>query len=228
MLSFQIFPMFEKDIRPKLESIGYQNIDLIKDAFNDSQTNVLCNVPKFQNSVIQELTCQCSVHLKQVADIPRLFRRTNREVPTKTSSYTTGLFKPLNMFFSEHKAILSESRKQAIAKQVLENLAQQYYTSTSDVLTSVKKMEDSLKRLKKARGTGVSTGLPGMTDDDKIRQQLIIDIEHYAQQVESFGFDSKTLHGFTQLSALCEEARIAMTNPNPSSSSSALTPKPAS
>eukprot|EP00106_Octopus_bimaculoides_P001032 XP_014768474.1 PREDICTED: conserved oligomeric Golgi complex subunit 2-like [Octopus bimaculoides] len=224
----EIFPMFEKDIRPKLESIGYQNIDLIKDAFNDSQTNVLCNVPKFQNSVIQELTCQCSVHLKQVADIPRLFRRTNREVPTKTSSYTTGLFKPLNMFFSEHKAILSESRKQAIAKQVLENLAQQYYTSTSDVLTSVKKMEDSLKRLKKARGTGVSTGLPGMTDDDKIRQQLIIDIEHYAQQVESFGFDSKTLHGFTQLSALCEEARIAMTNPNPSSSSSALTPKPAS
>ncbi|XP_029642669.1 conserved oligomeric Golgi complex subunit 2 [Octopus sinensis] len=227
--SERIFPMFEKDIRPKLESIGYQNIDLIKDAFNDSQTNVLCNVPKFQNSVIQELTCQCSVHLKQVADIPRLFRRTNREVPTKTSSYTTGLFKPLNMFFSEHKAILSESRKQAIAKQVLENLAQQYYTSTSDVLTSVKKMEDSLKRLKKARGTGVSTGLPGMTDDDKIRQQLIIDIEHYAQQVESFGFDSKTLHGCTQLSALCEEARIAMTNPNPSSSSSsALTPKPAS
>ena len=47
-------------------------------------------------------------------------------------------------------------------------------------------MEDSLKRLKKARGTGVSIGTQGMSDDDKIRQQLIIDIEYYGQQVSIF------------------------------------------
>lgn len=54
---------------------------------------------------------------------------------------------------------------------------------TLDVLTSVKKMEDSLKRLKKVRGTDKSVGNQGMTDDDKIRQQLILDITSYGNQV---------------------------------------------
>ena len=57
-----------------------------------------------------------------------------------------------------------------------------FYTVTSDVLTAVKKMEDSLKRLKKGRGTEKS-GSQGMTDDDKIRQQLILDIGFYGDQV---------------------------------------------
>jgi len=56
---------------------------------------------------------------------------------------------------------------------------------TSDVLTSVKKMEDSLKRLKKVRGTDKSSGNQGMSDDDKIRQQLILDITNYGEQVRN-------------------------------------------
>lgn len=58
-----------------------------------------------------------------------------------------------------------------------------YFSSTSDVLTSVKKMEESLKRLKKGRGTDKSSGSHGFTDDDKIRQQVVLDIENYGQQV---------------------------------------------
>ena len=56
-----------------------------------------------------------------------------------------------------------------------------YYTVTSDVLTSVKKMEDSLKRLKKVRGTEKTS--QGISDDDKIRTQLILDIASYGDQV---------------------------------------------
>lgn len=44
-------------------------------------------------------------------------------------------------------------------------------------------MEESLKRLKKGRGTDKSSGSQGFTDDDKIRQQVMIDIENYGQQV---------------------------------------------
>lgn len=44
-------------------------------------------------------------------------------------------------------------------------------------------MEDSLKRLKKVRGTEKSSGSQGMSDDDKIRQQLVLDISNYGTQV---------------------------------------------
>ena len=56
--------------------------------------------------------------------------------------------------------------------------------ATNDVLMSVKKMEESLKRLKKVRGTDKGQGSHGMSDDDKIRQQLILDIQHFGTQVK--------------------------------------------
>ena len=57
-----------------------------------------------------------------------------------------------------------------------------FHTVTSDVLTAVKKMEDSLKRLKKGRSAEKERS-QGMSDDDKIRQQLIVDIGFYGDQV---------------------------------------------
>ena len=51
------------------------------------------------------------------------------------------------------------------------------------MLTSVKKMEDSLKRLKKARGGHTSSGSQGMSDDDKIRLQFEIDVKGFGDQV---------------------------------------------
>lgn len=57
----------------------------------------------------------------------------------------------------------------------------------SDVLSSVRKMEESLKRLKQARKStptnpvGPSGG--GMSDDDKIRLQLALDVEYLGEQV---------------------------------------------
>ena len=58
----------------------------------------------------------------------------------------------------------------------------------SDVLHSVKKMEESLKRLKQARKTNPanpsgSSGSGGMSDDDKIRLQLALDVAYLGEQV---------------------------------------------
>jgi len=58
-----------------------------------------------------------------------------------------------------------------------------YLAVTSDVLTSVKKMEESLRRLRTARGTGSAGGSQGMSDDDKIRLQLCLDVKELRTQV---------------------------------------------
>lgn len=57
------------------------------------------------------------------------------------------------------------------------------------MLSSVKKMEESLKRLKQARRTAASNPVGtngGMSDDNKIRLQLALDVEYFGKQV-SFG-----------------------------------------
>lgn len=55
-----------------------------------------------------------------------------------------------------------------------------YSSTTNDVLTSVKKMEESLKRLKRGKASQTAGG---MSDDDKIRLQLHLDVQEYGKQV---------------------------------------------
>lgn len=62
-----------------------------------------------------------------------------------------------------------------------------YCETISEVLTSVRKMEESLKRLKQARkgaATAATAGANGgPTDDGKIRLQLALDVEYLGEQV---------------------------------------------
>lgn len=62
-----------------------------------------------------------------------------------------------------------------------------YYETISEVLSSVRKMEESLKRLKQARkGATAATTVAGSgapTDDSKIRLQLALDVEYLGEQV---------------------------------------------
>lgn len=64
-----------------------------------------------------------------------------------------------------------------------------YLNATSDLLTSVKKTEDSLSKLKRSRRSTVAAAGPaaGVTDDNKIRLQIALDVEAYAEQVKADG-----------------------------------------
>ena len=60
-----------------------------------------------------------------------------------------------------------------------------YLGIISDVLMSVKRKEDSLKKLKQCgrRSHDTVGGTVSMSDDDKIRLQLSLDIEAFVNQV---------------------------------------------
>lgn len=62
-----------------------------------------------------------------------------------------------------------------------------YFETISEVLSSVRKMEESLKRLKQARKGAATIAAAGSnggpTDDGKIRLQLALDVEYLGEQV---------------------------------------------
>ncbi|XP_061173023.1 conserved oligomeric Golgi complex subunit 2-like [Saccostrea echinata] len=209
-LSSHIFYMFDSTIKPKLTAIGCTSLEEFKECLTECSEEIKAKLPKFQAHLVEEITTQCSAHLKQVNDIPRLYRRTNKEVPSKQSSYVINLLKPIKMFTEEHSDILDEKLKLQMFQEVLDSLTESYYSATSDVLMSVKKVEDSLKRLKKNRGSDKSSGNQGMTDDDKIREQFIVDIDNYSAQLNQYG-DFGDMESLKKLRSLAEEAKSAMT-----------------
>ncbi|ESO93530.1 hypothetical protein LOTGIDRAFT_232605 [Lottia gigantea] len=203
---------FDTEIAPLLEKESVGNISVLKDCIKECIVNIEERQPKFQLFITSDIIKQCSVYLKQVSDIPRLYRKTNREVPSKPSNYIISLEKPLKNFLEEHQ--LESKQKADFLTQVFSSLTEQYITVTSDVLTSVKKMEESLKRLKKARGTDKSSdsNSHGMSDDDKVRQQIILDIDCYGNQISGHGIDKSAVNGFDKLLELAQDAKSAMTS----------------
>lgn len=77
----------------------------------------------------------------------------------------------------------------------------------NEVLTSVQKTEESLRRLKNLR-TGTtnpgSTSTSGMSDDDKIRLQLHVDITAWSNGIEKLGIDRKSIDKLNDLIQLVD------------------------
>lgn len=85
--------------------------------------------------------------------------------------------------------------------------------AVADVLTSVQKTEESLRRLKNLRekaapnsATATTDQRPLMTDDDKIRLQLQVDVLHWAEAIGQLGVQCDGVDRLGELLELVEES----------------------
>ncbi|XP_007903668.2 conserved oligomeric Golgi complex subunit 2 isoform X1 [Callorhinchus milii] len=196
-------------IRPKLEHVGLENFSLISEALADSQSSLVARIPALSDRITEELSESCFSYLKNASEVPRLYRRTNKELPTKASLYVENALKPFHRLQSEYGNVVKDYRMQEWMTGALKNSIGRYYETVSDVLSSVKKMEESLKRLKQARKSANISSIgtnSGNSDDSKIRLQLAFDVESLGERIQGLGLKTST---FAQFSALLELVQAA-------------------
>lgn len=212
-------PELLETIKPKLEVMGFKNFSSISAALEDSQLSLSACVPALSEKITQDLSESCFSHLKSALEVPRLYRRTNKEVPVTASSYVDSALKPLYQLQSRHKDKLKQATIRQWLEATLSESTHKYYETVSDVLNSVRKMEESLKRLKQARRTtpASSAGLSGggMSDDDKIRRQLALDVAYLGEQIEKMGLRTKDIRSFPALAELVAAAKDQATAEQP-------------
>ncbi|XP_025050633.1 conserved oligomeric Golgi complex subunit 2 isoform X2 [Alligator sinensis] len=197
-------------IKPKLEMIGFKNLSCITGALEDSKASLSACMPTLNDRIIQDLSENCFSYLKSALEVPRLYRRTNKEVPTKASPYVDSALKPFYRLQSEYKDILKQPMVRQWLEGALSESTQKYYETVSDVLSSVKKMEESLKRLKQARKTVTSNSVGsngGMSDDNKIRLQLALDVDYFGDQMQKMGLQTSDIKSFSALTELVQAAK---------------------
>ncbi|OQR69796.1 conserved oligomeric Golgi complex subunit 2-like [Tropilaelaps mercedesae] len=129
-------------------------------------------------AAVQLLVQLAQASVKQISDIPRLYRRTNRDIPTAPSAFVGAMFKPAFNCRDSTSGYWSVAWSALIAR----GIAEAFLATTRDVLDSVRKMEDSLRRLKKGKTNAADA--QGVSDDDKIRLQIMIDVERFGQLLD--------------------------------------------
>uniref|UniRef100_A0A8D3BC06 Conserved oligomeric Golgi complex subunit 2 n=1 Tax=Scophthalmus maximus TaxID=52904 RepID=A0A8D3BC06_SCOMX len=159
----------------------------MSDALADSKARLSSSVPNLNARMTQHLTERCCRFLKSASEVPRLYRRTNKDLPVRASAYMDNALRPLHQLLTDSKGMVNPSTAQEWLRVALSDCTQRYYETISEVLSSVRKMEESLKRLKQARKGATTTAAAGTnggpTDDSKIRLQLALDVEYLGEQV---------------------------------------------
>ncbi|XP_029541110.1 conserved oligomeric Golgi complex subunit 2 isoform X1 [Oncorhynchus nerka] len=203
-------PELSKMIMQKLEVIGYKNVVIVGEALEDSKASLSGCIPTLNSKMTQHLTERCFRFLKSASEVPRLYRRTNKEVPFRASAYMDNALRPLHQLLSDSKDMVKPSIAQDWLRVALNDCTQRYFETISDVLSSVKKMEESLKRLKQARKTATTNTIGttgGPTDDSKIRLQLALDVEYLGEQIQKMGLQPADITMFSTLNDLVQGAQ---------------------
>ncbi|KAF7488176.1 Conserved oligomeric Golgi complex subunit 2 [Sarcoptes scabiei] len=158
-----------------------QSFDETVETFRESSSNTLIRL------IRSKIFADCCSLMNQVNDIPRLYRRTNKEKPKEESQFIgkciERLTRSLKLF---EKNQIFESKKLWL-NELINDLSLYYKQLTLEVLTSVQKTEDSLRKLKKAKSNysiGGNKDSNTMSDDNKIRLQIYLDVQIFGEKLQ--------------------------------------------
>ena len=133
-----------------------------------------------------QITNQCIPLLDHVNAIPRLYRRTNKEKPSKASTYVGKCCQQLHgliQLIGFENSNNQQHWKQEWLNNLLNDLTNHYKNATIEVLTSVQKTEESLKKLNLKKDRPMANKSNSMSDDNKIRLQIYYDVQEFRIQV---------------------------------------------
>ncbi|KAF5295318.1 hypothetical protein FQA39_LY13183 [Lamprigera yunnana] len=178
-----VFKIIPQNIRPTLNKIMELNTQLLNKMHEHLQQ-------RFIYFKIQQLT----IYLQQVTSIPRLYRRTNRNIPKKPSNYILETVSPIVELHRKYNEIMGDNML-TILDLIITQLGNQYLSLVEEVLHSVCKTEESLRRLKNRnsnandesflQGSGDTT-----TDEAKIREQIKKDVGYFVTELRKFSLEN--------------------------------------
>ncbi|CDS41124.1 oligomeric Golgi complex subunit 2 [Echinococcus multilocularis] len=172
--------------------------DWLEQCIKDSSERINSALIAIKSEICRVFEEKMQALIKQIQDLPRQYRRTNRNWPSTPSAFMPRILKQLTDLTQVlQSGILSKPqvapspflRSQVVElfERIVLQTTNMYHTQTSELMTSVRKIEDSLRRLRVARAVGGTqqAGGAGKTDDDKIRHQVHLDTLEYISQLKS-------------------------------------------
>ncbi|KAG2368424.1 oligomeric golgi complex component, COG2-domain-containing protein [Suillus spraguei] len=152
------------------------------------------------------LSRRCCDALLPVRSIPSQFRAmSNKRLPSEPSYFAPTILRPVRIFFgvgtvSGPGERLKEELLRTVSTNVVETVCQRYI----QYLTAMKKTEESLRRLKKGKRStlsifGSAAGKDDGKDEERIRAQMILDVEAFKTEGEALGVDMQSMDSFIAL-----------------------------
>ena len=130
-----------------------------------------------------ELAEECKKGLKFMRGIISTYRMTNRPMPSQPSQYVAGVLRPFREFLEVHVADIGDLSRSDLVLVTADAVCDSFRDMAADLLKTVTQTDASLKKLKKQPGGAES----GVSDADKMRAQLFLDVEEFGRELAAVG-----------------------------------------
>ncbi|OCH93776.1 COG complex component [Obba rivulosa] len=204
---------------PDLMETAEEDTPKIEDILKHALSKLTSLVQPLSSQIVYILARRACDALLSMRSIPSQFRAmSSKRMPAEPSHFVSLIFRPLRAFFAIGAAdgpgaALKNDFLKAYSEDIFEIVAQRYIY----FLSAMKKTEESLRRLKKGKksafsflgGSGASRDDDGRADEEKIRAQMILDVEAFGREAESLGVVAPENETFK---ALEEMARAPLTD----------------
>ncbi|ORX77586.1 COG complex component [Anaeromyces robustus] len=221
VLYFNIINIYNEviDVTQEIIKSKICDRDNMRSILNDNVKSTLETLTTFlpfiQDKICSVLIKNCSdIVINMIKNIPTMYRRTNKEPPTKHSVWVPTIFQSLHAFLDQYNSMDDKIKKEWI-KKIATDVTICYTAGVNDTLKAVRELEGSLKRLKKVKKGGFNSSnsslnlfmgnKESMSDEDKIRLQMELDIKQYGEELKKLGFDISTNKEYKELLASTKE-----------------------
>ncbi|KAH9063765.1 COG complex component [Lactarius deliciosus] len=211
LLQSQTWVLWRDEVSPMLAPVfvGEENpteLGQAEDALRSILQGLSALIPPLSSQIISILTRRASDALQPVRSMPLQFRAmSNKRPPSEPSFFVLGVLRPVRAFFGMESgtgpgAPLKAELMQSFAEEVFEAVVQKYTV----YVTTMRKKEESLRKLKKGKKAPFSLFGGGPKEEDgrdeeRIRQQMALDVEAFGKDAETLGVDVQGSVSFKSL-----------------------------
>ncbi|CAO3610900.1 unnamed protein product [Mucor hiemalis] len=173
--------------------MNVQELPVLKESLDGVLDQLIeSTVPKIVSCITNRISTECRETLNLVKSITSHYRHTNKQMPTKPSYFIPNVFKPLHQFTKQNEKWADANIKQEWAQVVSKTIIMEYTSIVNDLLSSMKKTEEPLNKKS-------ANSKDNMTDEEKIRLQLYLDVEQLGQELDQLKIDRTNLDYYNTL-----------------------------
>lgn len=121
----QELPSILSTINGQLDNQQKQHFALLEQCLSESKQTLCSRQLAIQTRLVKEIVSKSSTFVKQVNDIPRMFRKTNREVPSKAFAYVDQMLESALQFANKFKSQVDEAMVHQVLVEIFSDLNQQ-------------------------------------------------------------------------------------------------------
>ncbi|KAJ7132766.1 COG complex component [Mycena crocata] len=208
-MHMNVLALWQEEISMMLpDAAGEERADT-EDALRQSLATLTSTTLPLSSHIVAILTKRCCDALLPVRSISSQFRAmSNKQTPKEPSYFVSSILRPVKVFFGigvgqGPGASLKDHFLESYATDIFETVSQRYVYH----LTGMKKTEDSLRRLKKGKKStfslfGGSTKDDDGKDEERIRTQMILDVEAFGKDGQLLGVSLDQSESFKSLNEM--------------------------